>query len=176
MFRLFVGVEIPSSLREKICEIYSDFPECRLKPVECEKLHITLKFMGDVEEEKIHSIVNILSTISFEPFDVGLEGVGVFPDPRYPKVLWVGVKDKTNKLHELADRVDSSLNDLAQDKTDRFSPHITISRVKENCDKIKPFLEKYKDTSFGKFTVENFHLIRSRLTKQGSIYYKMHSF
>jgi len=176
MYRLFVGVELPLKLQNEIHKIYVNFPDCRLKPVDKDKLHITLKFMGDIEESDIHNIVNVLSTITFEPFEVELRGTGVFPHIKYPKVLWIGIEDKANKLNELANRIGSSLHDLAQDKANEFSPHVTISRIKENCDKIRPFLEKYDGVSFGKFKISNFQLIRSRLTKQGPIYYKIHSF
>ena len=131
--------------------------------------HITLKFLGEVQPEKVEDIINKLKTIKFEGFSVFLDSIGIFPTENYIRVVWVGIKPENNIL-ELQKNVDESLKTLFKKERD-FKVHITLTRVKFVDDK-KQFLEQLKKIKIEnkKIEVKNFRLTKSMLTPQGPIY------
>ena len=172
--RTFIGIDLPEEIKDNLKELIEKLKKIReSKLVKKENLHITLKFLGEVEEEKITLINRKLQncTKEFENFNVKIKGIGVFPSEKRVKVLWVGVEDEEN-LKKLNEKIEDELKNFGFEKEKEFVAHITIARFKSipNLNLIKDLMEKYKDVLFGQFIVKNFQLYESKLTPFGPIY------
>lgn len=135
MIRTFIAVDIPDSTRVNIGKLQDKLRQHRadVKWVRPEGIHITLKFLGNVEEGRIEEVVHAVreAVNSLDPFVVALGGTGTFPNARRPRVLWVGVEKGSENLVELATRIEAKLSDLGFPKEKRkFSAHLTIGRVR----------------------------------------------
>lgn len=171
--RLFIAVEVPQQLRRRIYEFALQLRQDGIKLVEEENLHITLKFLGDIPAQKIPEIIEKLKRISISPFGCALRGVGVFPNPNYVRVVWVGVEGE--RLAELAGAVANELRGIGKEEDRPFSSHLTIARAKKKID-LRDFLEKNGNKEFGDYRVDAFSLFESTLAKQGPVYNKLASF
>lgn len=173
-FRGFIAIDIPSS--QKIVELSNQIKNsgANVKLVELENIHITLKFLGDTEEQYVDKIEEIIkkSIEGIEPFEIKLTGAGVFPNPNYIKVMWIGIKDN-GELSKISSNINGKLTGLAFEKEKRsFSPHLTIARVRSarNKEKLVEIVEKYRETEFTTAKVDSIKLKRSELTPKGPIY------
>jgi 2'-5' RNA ligase len=164
--RLFVAVPLPDELKAKIADLGKEIEQDGIKLVKPENMHITLKFIGDVEEHKIGDIEQSLREASFSGFTCDAKGVGVFPNENYIRVVWTGA-ESDGKLEALAEKVGKAL--AGYGKKDRFSSHITIARVKRRVD-LKAFLEKHRQDELGPFDVSRFELMSSELKPGGPEY------
>jgi 2'-5' RNA ligase len=169
--RTFIAVEISEEARGNITKIQKELPSDKIKIVNPELIHITLKFLGETDEKKIPEMKKALASIKFSPIMLKCKGAGVFPNPNFIKVVWVGVTGNMLKdLEELSKTIEIKMMDLGFEKNDYpFSPHITIGRPRSKVE-ISEFLEKYKDVDFGSFTVTKIKLKKSTLTPKGPIY------
>lgn len=165
--RLFVAVEVPDEVKKRMGELEKELPENGLKKVESKKMHITLKFLGEVNEGKLEEIKKALGKIEFLPFKVGVKGVGVFPNEKYVKVVWAGTGGEG--LEELAEKVELALAPMFPKEARGFSGHLTLARVKRKIE-IKEFLEKHRGEEFGEFLVRRFILMKSVLGRGGAEY------
>lgn len=169
--RAFIAIEVPHSIREKIKKIQDELPGEGLKHVEEENLHITLKFLGEIDESKAREIKNIIGSIKFSPFEVNCMGVGVFPNEKYIRVVWVGV-ESNGILEKLAEELNDKLEKIGfLTAKEKFTSHLTIARVKRKVD-LHTFIPKHKNDFFGQFTVMegDIKLKKSTLTPKGPIY------
>jgi len=173
-FRGFISVDIPFS--QKINELSNQIKNSgiHVKLVEPENIHITLKFLGDVDEELIEKIEESIkkSIKDTSSFEINLAGTGVFPNLGYIKIIWIGIQDN-GELRKIADNIDEQLSKLGFEKERRpFSPHLTIARVKsaKNKEKLIEIINKYHETEFTKIKVESVKLKKSELTPKGPIY------
>jgi len=173
-FRGFIAVEInptPEIIKfeKEIAKTNTD-----VKLVEPENIHITLKFLGDTDEQHIDTIQQFMkeSVVDIQPFLITLKGTGVFPNQHYLKVIWIGITD-INNLEKIAQNLEEKLSTLGFKKEHRgFSPHLTIGRVKtpRNKDKLLSLLEHYTTTEFTTQQIETITLKQSELTPKGPIY------
>jgi len=150
--RLFIAIDLPADIKEYLKSI--PVPGRIVKDY-----HLTLKFLGEAQSEPV---ITALSKIKFEEFRITLSEMGVFPNEKRPRVVWVGVepKDDVLKLHKEIENV------LGKDK--KFHPHITLSRVKERV--------KLNEIEQKDITVSTFSLIKSTLTPTGPIYETIKTF
>ena len=172
--RAFVAVEIgrvPELLKfvKALREIDSD-----LKFVKLNNLHITLKFLGDVDEELVPEIADYMRKAAegVEPFEMNLKGTGVFPNYRKISVVWAGL-DGAGPLIKMANKLDDGLTMMGFRKERRqFSPHITIARVGNTLDTIglPETVKKFENTEFTTLRVDKIILKKSELTPSGPIY------
>jgi len=177
--RLFVAIEIESEIRRRIEEFVS-----RLKPqvggarwVRPEAMHITLKFLGNVANETRPAIELSLAGVRASSFEINLGNVGVFPNPKFPRVLWVGTQAGP-ELAELAQEIDERMGRLSfQREMREFAPHITLARFNDRSktSSMNSVLSA-PQPSFGTMTAKEFHLYESKLSPQGSRYSKLASF
>ncbi len=165
--RLFVAVFPPEDLQRKVWKAGDEVRgSWRREPPE--KLHITLKFIGEVSEERFREIDGTLGRIEHPPFSVELRGVGAFPSLQRPRVLWVGAKG--DGLFSLQAAVEDALSELGIPREWRgFVPHVTLGRAKGRVD-VERFAERYGEVYFGGFEVREFLLVRSFLRPGGSEY------
>jgi len=164
--RLFISVDIPKNIAEEIKKIQEQLPEFKGKKTETENLHLTLKFLGYVEEKKLNEIKKNLKKIKSKKFDTVISEIGVFP-PYQVRIVWL----KMGGVENLQREIDDSLKDLFEEER-RFMGHLTIARVKSVEDR-KAFLEELKKIKippdFG-FEVKNFKLKKSTLSSKGPVY------
>ncbi len=169
--RTFVAIEISNkdvinSIKKFQSEINID-----AKSVEPENLHFTLQFLGEITEEISQKIIQALRTIEFSSFTVYMKGVGAFPKPKFPRVVWIGTDEKGgNMLIELAKKVEKVLEPLGFFSDKPFKPHITVFRIKKKIGDITKELDKQKTKDFGRQEVSSIKLKKSELTSNGPIY------
>jgi 2'-5' RNA ligase len=163
--RTFISIDIPEMIRGEIKKIRDELPEFYGKKTESENLHLTLKFLGEIDEEKIGEVKEKLRQIQFDKFDSKIDSIGVFSE-RFVRIIWLHL---TN-CEELQKKIDESLKDLFKEEQ-RFMSHLTIARVKSIKDK-KEFLEELKKIKISgiSFTVKKFKLKKSVLTEKGPVY------
>lgn len=169
MIRTFIAVEFPERFVPEIEKIESMLNTPGIKLVEPKQVHITMKFLGDISEEKVEPISSALSQVNCKPFEARIKGVGVFPRLAYIKVIWLGAEGNFEALHSEVERVLVLFN---FEKDDKFSPHATLARVKALKEKVS-LLEKIKkleNVDLGTMNVESLTLKKSTLTPKGPIY------
>lgn len=142
-----------------------------LKVVKEENLHLTLKFLGEIEDpKKIETALKIAVTKS-APFSGRLRGVGAFPSTKRPRVVWAGVENPAPQA-ELQAAIDGALTPLGFPKEKEFSTHLTLARAKDDVDRVSLTrvlveLERFEGP---RFEVDSVELMRSTLTPKGPIY------
>ena len=171
MKRLFIAIPVAEEIKKRLKPLLRELREmgADLKLVSVENIHFTLKFLGDVDEENIPEMIQKLTAISFKPFTISLQGVGVFPSAERINVLWVGMNSP--KLISLMKKINFTLNYIRQEEREEV-PHLTIARVKsgKNKEKLQQLVEIYKNTFFGEMMVEKIVLYESELGKEGPKY------
>lgn len=173
--RIFIGIRIPDEIKDRMADVSrrlrSKVREARL--VIPANLHITLKFLGEVPEDKIPCISGILSGIAkdYAPFKIEVKGAGVFPDDKSARVFWIGA-DSGGKLKKLNSRIEDSLEPEGFKKEGRFKEHITIARFKSTprLAFIDELVDRYRDETFGIMHVGEIELIMSDLKPSGPAY------
>jgi 2'-5' RNA ligase len=169
MIRTFIAVELPDRFLHEIEKIQSELDIPGIKLVEPKLVHITMKFLGDINESDIEPITSALLQINCARFEARIKGIGVFPKIAYIKVIWLGAHGNFEALHKEVERV---LLPFKFAKDHQFSPHATLARVKVLREKAL-LLEKMntlEDLDLGTMSVESITLKKSTLTPQGPIY------
>ncbi|MBW9220070.1 RNA 2',3'-cyclic phosphodiesterase [Methanothermococcus sp. SCGC AD-155-N22] len=164
--RCFLAIELSDEIVEGLEDLKRNFKIDGIKLVEKENLHITVKFLGEIEEKTVEDIKGM--DLSLEPVESRIRGLGVFPNENYIRVIWVGASN----LVPLFEEVDKRLQDLNFKREREYVPHITIGRVKFLKDRklLKERIEKYRDIDLGTLYVDSIVLMKSTLTKSGPIY------
>ncbi len=182
MARLFVAVKISPEVAERICRAQD-----RLAPllkdirwIRRESLHLTLKFLGHVEDSRIDD-VETAAQVAVAPlprFDVSCRGLGAFPDIRRPRVLWAGLEG--GALPALADATEQALEPLGFPREKRdFRPHLTIGRWREGArggDALGRVVDDWRGRDFGRFAVDEAVLFQSTLRRDGAVYTALKTF
>ena len=179
MIRAFIAVEIDPQLVRQISALVADLKPriAGIRWVPQTNFHLTLKFLGDVEETKIEPIAQALELAlrPFPRFTINAKDLGVFPDLKRPRVLWIGLEGK--KLLELASKVERALDPLGfMPETKRFKPHLTVGRWRQfdgSSRKLVEELEKWQGHEFGLSTVAEVILFQSELRREGAIYHRL---
>lgn len=180
--RTFIAVNLPDEVRIRIGEFQKTLQENRgpVKWVKPEGVHITLKFLGNVEASRISEISKVLEIIlrKYAPFSVTIGGVGCFPHPKRPNVLWIGIHEGKEILTNMAREIDSALDRLGVPKEARpFSPHVTIARIGKGG-KVQTIVDRMFQKGFAphSFSVSAVDLMKSQLTPQGALYTCLQTF
>ncbi len=168
--RTFVAIEVNNNnVLDSIQRVQSKL-NIKAKPVELHNMHFTVQFLGEISEEVLRKISDVLNGIEFSTFSVTFASIGAFPKPNSPRVIWVGVNDGINKLEKLAETIRSKLSDVGFSPDKKFKPHVTIFRVKNRIEDLPSKLEKFSSYSFGKQEISEIKLKKSELTPNGPIY------
>ncbi len=172
--RAFIAIDIPVS--QKAIKIINELKKTQIdaKLVETKNMHLTLKFLGDTDENLIDEIEKTIkeSTKNTQPFEITLKNIGVFPNQNYIKVAWIGVEN-AEPLKQITETIDTKLQNLGFEKEKRpFSAHLTIARIKsaKNKEKLIQLINKYENTEFHKIKIDKIILKKSTLTPEGPIY------
>ncbi|MEM3405565.1 MAG: RNA 2',3'-cyclic phosphodiesterase [Candidatus Pacearchaeota archaeon] len=163
--RVFIALDLPEEIKKEIEKIQGDLPDFKGKKTELENLHLTLKFLGEIDKETLDNVKKRLREINFKKFKAKLSNLGVF-DENFVKIIWI----KLENCDGLQKEIDYKLEDLFE-KEKRFMSHITIARVKniENKEKFLEELKKIKITE-KEFLVKNFKLKESILKRERAEY------
>lgn len=154
--RTFIAIEIPEKIKKEILKIQEQLPDFGGKLTEKENLHVTLKFLGEIDEYRIKKVKERLAEIKFKTFETSLDKIGFF-DNQNKGVIWI----KIPNCEELQEEIDERLDGLFE-KEERFMGHLTIARTKYVEDK-KKFLEELGKIKISplKFDVKEFILKES---------------
>jgi RNA 2',3'-cyclic 3'-phosphodiesterase len=183
--RTFIAIDISKEIKNTLAQIeahliYAGADVTWVKP---ENVHLTLKFLGEIDEKRAVEVVATLDSIArtSKPFELSVKDIGAFPKIEHPRVVWVGLDKGAVETTALATKVDEALSKIGFAKETRpFSPHLTIGRVRSplNKDKLK---EKMSSATASidlsivpQHKVSSVILFQSTLTPQGSIYAKLH--
>ena len=179
--RLFVALDFPEEVRWKllglVAQLKSQFPETRW--VRPEEMHVTLKFIGHVDEQKAESIAAALKEVHTSRLvDMTFRGVGFFPNERRPRIVWCGVEASRN-LGELAAKIDHALEPLGVETEPRaYAPHLTIARLKssEGAGMLVRAASELKSQDFGTARESEFHLFESVLKPSGAEHKRLQTY
>ncbi len=176
--RAFIAVDLPSDIKTKIAKVTDQLKENDLafNWVKSKNLHLTLKFLGDINKEKFEKIKEKIETVAkkFEPFSIELKKFGFFPNERKPRVFFIQTSGE-EVLGKIAASIEEELENFGFEKEKKFKSHITLGRPKKNKNiklllKIAPGI-KIKD----KVLVDRISIFKSTLTNQGPIYEEIFS-
>lgn len=176
-FRAFIAVDLPSDPR--LVGVVQEFREASrdLKLVSADRLHVTLKFLGDTEEGLVPEVVSAMREASagVSPLTVQIRGTGAFPNAERPRVLWVGLVG-ADALARMARSLNENLLALGYEKETRsWSPHVTLARVRDprgprGLDRVQAVLRARADDVFAEARVEDLRLKKSVLRPEGPEY------
>ena len=169
MIRLFLAIDFPREVRQRLADMAGGIPGARW--TEDSQLHLTLRFIGEVEEPLLPDIAEALRFVRPPGFELGLKGVGIFGKPRQARVLWAGVT-KSEALDHLHGKIESTLQGLGLEPEGRkFHPHVTLARLKKAPpDRLSTFLAAPDAFESKPFEVGEYHLYSSFLGHRGAIH------
>jgi 2'-5' RNA ligase len=170
MIRLFVAIDLPPSIKEQLVKRCTGVPGA--KWVRPEQMHLTLRFIGEVDEAAFATIRQALADVTAVPFSMSLNGVGQFPPKGSARVLWVGLNAPPT-LFDLQRRIETALNQLGYPPESRpFAAHITLARLKSPPppESIRQFLSRNADLRSDPIPVTQYVLYSSQLAPSGPTY------
>ena len=169
MPRLFIAVDLPGTMKKNLETMFLGIPGARW--VALDQLHLTVRFIGEVDGALFLDIKNTLEEVSISPFGIQLKGVGHFPPRGAPRVIWVGL-EKSEPVQLLRKKIDGALLQIGLEPEGRkFSPHITLARLKNTpLQKVADFLSANGLFSQEPFQIDDFKLYSSTLTPKGAIH------
>ena len=173
MYRLFVAIDLPPAVKEKILKLCFGIPGARW--ADKDQLHLTLKFIGEVDGNIVDEVEEALSSIEAKSFSIILSGIGHFPPKKEPRVIWVGVQEN-EKLLGLHKKIDRCLTQIGIEPDQRkFHSHITLARLKGNLPlpKISLYMAEHSFFKTDPIGVKEFILFRSFLSPKGATYQKI---
>jgi len=180
MVRAFVAVKLGREVESRIIELVAQLKEARadVRWVGRESIHLTLRFLGDVEEARVAGILEALKRrlSGLHPLCIETGGLGAFPSLGRPRVLWVGCKG--NGLRELGEATEAAMVGFGFARETRpFTPHVTLGRMRSlrDWDKLRVLIAQRATESFGSSEVSEVILFRSTLTPEGARYSRLGS-
>lgn len=187
MIRAFIALDIDDKIRDQLARVRKhlerEVPERALRWVRPESVHLTLKFLGDVEQQLLVKIEDTLEVCAgvVQPFSFEVRGLGSFPNQRRPRVLWVGVQEKSGELEKLQKKIEANMSDAGFERERRrFYPHLTLGRVHRRASRsdVEQIAEALNATSIevlGSIQCSQVHLYRSDLRPTGAVYTRLAS-
>ena len=176
--RIFVAIDLSEEARDRVSTyitgLRNEFSKLRVSWARPEKLHLTLKFIGDTDKNWLRKLERAVSAVagSHTSIDLSISGTGVFPSARKPRVLWLGIKGNTETLRKVSQEIEAEYEKLgfAHDKRE-FSPHLTIARLREPRI-ARELVEKHLAQQFKavKFSASELVLYESSFLPTGSVY------
>jgi len=178
--RTFIAFELPPAVIFLLQEVQQELKRLNLRArwVRPENIHLTLKFLGDVNPDDIHKIGTAMAGAAIDclPITLSVRGVGVFPGIKRPRVIWVGLGGDTQSLLALQSRLEQKLAGAEFPKDKRsFKAHLTMGRIKQaaNPAVLRQMIADYAKLSSEEFTFNQFILFKSDLKPSGAVYSKL---
>ena len=186
VIRTFIAVDLPSSVLEALGQISTQLqeklPGSSVRWVNYEKMHLTLKFLGDISRENIGMVEKILETEASKKgvMEIGIGGIGAFPKARHPRVIWIGV-EAPQDLFDLRRGIEDGVARLgySYDKYE-FTPHLTLGRISRKASArdvrlVGDVLHDFQVGFIGVARIEAVHLYKSDLRPDGALYTRLYS-
>jgi RNA 2',3'-cyclic 3'-phosphodiesterase len=181
--RCFIAINLPSEWKGHLAELEARLKEARADTswVKPENIHLTLKFLGGVEEARVSVVKKAIQEAlrGQGPLTLSLANLGVFPNPHYPRVIWVGVEGDKARLQELQERIEQAMGEVGFPREARsFSPHLTLGRMRsrQGASGLMDLLDGVGEGKPGSMKAETVELMRSQLHPGGAIYTVLESF
>lgn len=179
--RTFIAIELPKNIKDSLASLQEQLKTsgADVKWVSLENIHLTLKFLGEIDETKLNKIIKILEDAALDknPFQIGISSLGAFPKINFPRVIWIGIGKGDSEVKAIARDLEEKISQIGIPKEGRaFSSHITIGRVRSmrNREKLIRELEtlasNFGQRNFSEFSVTKITLFKSTLTPKGPIY------
>ena len=175
--RTFIAIEIDPETRQKISKLISVLKksEADVKWAAEGQMHITLKFLGNIDKDKIQGISDAISVISnnSKSFTIRFSAIGAFPDISHPRVIWLGIDKGAEYLKMLNDKIEADLEKLGFAKESRkFEPHFTLGRIRssKNISNLKKLIEEISCDTGKEIPVNKLILFQSNLNPKGAVY------
>lgn len=175
--RTFIAAEIPEEIKEKLWMLHKEFasiaPEIRW--VRKDGMHLTFKFLGNVDESKISDFESSLRAAVKNTgiIEAEIKSLGAFPKAAMARVVWVGVSGELEKIQELAYRIETAMDKFGFEREKRgFVPHITLGRIKfpKHNHNLAEKIQAFSEQEFGAFEIKDVIIFKSELRPQGAIY------
>ena len=181
--RCFIALNLPAEIKGRLAELEARLKESRadVSWVKPENVHLTLKFLGGVEEARVPIVKRaVQERLRREgPLVLTLAGLGVFPNPRSPRVVWVAVEGDTERLQNLQESLEQALGEVGFPREARsFSPHITLGRMRsrQGATGLMELVGRLGANEVGSMRAESIELMRSQLHPAGAVYTILESF
>lgn len=186
LIRSFIAIELPTTVKQELTTL-EDLLKKRcpqvVRWVDPQNIHVTLKFLGDVDSDRVDEINMAIdeATQGMSPFHLELKDLGVFPNLNRVNIIWVDAKGDLDKLTDLQKQIESNMEQLGFAREDRdFTPHLTIGRVRDyvSPDDRKKIGQVLSQTAFASaqvITVNSVNLVKSQLTNTGAIYTRLYA-
>ena len=179
VLRLFVAVTVPPQVQESLeraqATLRSALPSDLAKWTKREQFHLTLRFLGKVDAGRVPELeTNVREACySFKPMTLQATGIGFFPEKRLPRVMWAGLRDRTNQISNLHQAVQAATDTFTSEAAqDDFSAHITLARIKDiqrhEAERLKKAAAGYREVILGEWRAEALELMRSQLSSAGA--------
>jgi 2'-5' RNA ligase len=178
--RTFIAISLPAHIKERLASLQNQLKAtgADIKWVEPQNIHLTLKFLGEIDDEKLEKTSSILENVAKDKnsFQIRIYSLGAFPKIISPRVIWVGIDKGDRQTQEIAKALEEKIVKIGIPKEDRaFSSHITIGRTRSGLNREGLVKEmNYLADSFGKenleFSVNKISLFKSTLTPKGPLY------
>jgi 2'-5' RNA ligase len=181
--RSFLAFELAPKVREQIKTVSTELQKTRMpvRWVKVDNIHLTIIFLGSVNEDKIDDIKEKVNSVvkRFSIFKTRLNGVGVFPNWRRPRVIWVGLNGEIERLSRFRDELQTELKVLGLKEEKRpYRPHLTIGRFKgasNRDEELKWIIDRYHDITSDQYYLNELVFFKSDLKPDGPVYTKMAS-
>jgi 2'-5' RNA ligase len=179
--RAFIAIDLDENLRKTVRNVEKDIENlgADMKLVEPENLHITLKFLGEVNEDQVKDIVKIVSDSlkAVRSFPISFQGLNYFGNASYIRTVWIDMKEGKEDMKELIHLMNKNLDHVKHEKNEP-SAHLTIGRVRSgrNRDALMRNIQEMSHVKFGEMEVKLVKLKESVLTKKGPIYKDIETF
>jgi 2'-5' RNA ligase len=181
--RSFLAFELPPDIKRSVLLVSKDLRKSDLNArwVKVDNIHLTVVFMGDIREEDIRPIREEIKEVCLGsgPFDISLKGIGVFPNERRPRVMWLGLDGEIEMISALRDRLQERLGPFGIKREKRpFRPHLTLGRFRRPGRKgpgLDDIMARYKNLEGPVCRLEELIMFKSDLKPQGAIYTKLGS-
>lgn len=182
--RLFIAMDLPEFLRRRLSDMQAnlrgDLKDIAVGWSRIEGIHLTLKFLGEVEESRVNEIGERLTEIAevWNPMQLELQAIGVFPSLKRPRVLWCGIGGELEHLSWRQAELEGGLEAMGFPRESRpFRPHLTLGRFRDRAgmsaqsvETLKRIMNKQADQCAERFIVDSVSLIESKLHSSGSLY------
>ncbi|MGB9135264.1 MAG: RNA 2',3'-cyclic phosphodiesterase [Candidatus Bathyarchaeia archaeon] len=157
-----------TEVQEKLAKSGAD-----LKLVEPQNIHVTMRFLGDIQPSMVDKIHSEMEQAVFTPFNVEIRGVGAFPNTKYARVVWAGIKEGADGLKDIFNQIEPRLRHMGlRPDSKGFSPHLTIARVRSgrNKNELANCIDELANHQFGTLRADCLRLKKSTLTPKGPVY------
>ena len=178
--RTFIALELPPAVISLFQEVQQDLKRLKIRArwVRPENIHLTLKFLGDVNPDDIDKIGTAMAGAAIDclPVTVSVRGIGVFPGIKRPRVIWVGLGGDTQSLLALQSRLEQKLAGAEFPKDKRlFKAHLTLGRIKQSVTPavIRQMISEYASLNSDEFICDQIFLFKSDLKPSGAVYSKL---